>query len=141
MEIDELVPEAKAQQVDPSSLYQAFLIAAGGAAFVTSLIRFLAVWLVDDIQSDMNAFGWLAPIIASIVVTAAAAVVLLILGRYVPKPFTVFLVLSVVVFLVSLVLAWTQLPNASASVAASLMHIGAGAIIWRVMDRYPRQYW
>lgn len=141
MEINELVPEAKSQQVDPSSLYQAFLIAACGAAFVTSLIRFLSVWLVDDITSDMDAFGWLPPSLASVVVAGVAALGLFGLGRLVPKPFTAFTIVAAVVFAASLVPVWTQFPNAAASVAATLMHIGAGFVIWRIMDRYPRQYW
>ena len=141
MEINELVPEAKGQQVDPSSLYQAFLIAAGGAVVVTSLIRLFAVWLIDDITSDMDAFGWVSPILASVVVAGAAALGLFGLGRPVPKPFTAFTIVATVVFAASLVPVWTQFPNAAASVAATLMHIGAGFIIWRIMDRYPRQYW
>jgi len=141
MEINELVPEAKAQQVDPSSLFQAFLIAASGAAFVTSIISLLSVWLVSDITSDLDAFGLLPPSLASVVVAAVAALGLLALGRLVPKPFTAFMIIAAMVFAASLVPVWMQFPNPAASVAATLMHVSAGAIIWRVMDRYPRQYW
>lgn len=141
MDIEELVPEASAQQVDGSSLYQAFLIAAGGAAVTTSIIRLLAVWLSDSITSDMDAFSWREPIVTSVVVAAAAAVFLFGLGKVTKAPFTVFTIVSAVIFVASLIPVWTQFPSGSASFGATLMHIAAGLIIWRVMDRYPRQYW
>lgn len=141
MEIEELIPEARAQQVDASSLYQAFLIAASAAAVATSIIRFLAVWLSDTITSDIEAFGWREPIVTSVVVSAAAALFLFALGKVTKAPFTIFTIVSAVVFAASLIPVWTQFPSTVSSVAATLMHIAAGAIIWTVMDRYPRQYW
>jgi hypothetical protein len=135
MEIDELAPEAKQQQVNVSSLYQAFLISAGASAVATSLIRLLAVWLVSDITTEIDIFQWRQPIAASVIVAAMAALYLFALGKIVPKPFTAFKITSAIVLVASLIPAWTQLPNISASLAATLMHITAGSIIWQVMDR------
>ena len=82
-----------------------------------------------------------AIIIFNVVPAIGAAVLLAVLGKFLSRPFRMFWIISVVVFLLSFVLPLT-LPSGvttSTKIGLSLMHIIAWPVIVRVLTKLGRE--
>ena len=130
-------------------LWRVGLMAAVGAASI-NLVYFLVTKSVLGIPYIIPMGGPSGPlmslpalliIIFNVVPAFGATILLAMLGRYSSRPFRVFWIISVGVFVISFMLP-LGLPSSvetSTKIGLSLMHIPAGAIILGILSRWGRE--
>ena len=137
------------EQVLPfSKLWRVGLMAAVGASSI-NLVYFLVTKSMFGItysipiggSGPMTPLPALLIIIFNVVPAIGATILLAMLGRYSSRPFRVFWIISVGVFVISFMLP-LGLPSSvetSTKICLSLMHIPAGAIILGILSRWGRE--
>lgn len=138
------------EQIVPiSKLWRVGLVAAVGAA-IANLVFFWITKIVFSIPylipmggpgGPLGSLPAVVIIMFNVVPAIGATLLLAILGKFLSRPFRVFWIISVVVFLASFMLP-LNLPSVvgtSTRIGLSLMHIIAAAVIVGVLTRLGRE--
>lgn len=134
----------QAERVDGKKILGATLLGAALAA-VVNVFLWAVMQFVLQLNLQVQLGGPTSPleplsvvpvIVATIIPGLIAGVFLWLVGRFTPRPYTIFLVIAIVALLISFLAAFLLPVGLVQRIGMNTMHVGAAVpIIWALMTR------